>query len=280
MMGYVGDDNFIFSALVSKIFRTAWDVVYGVESRSTQVMNANITEERLRVALIQGYPKDNVCDVVAEKNEISLMGIARESGCPWSQRTFVLAMRTCSLSFAETMHAWKCPWNEEAFAVAAGRGDFGLIHFLFVEGCPMSALITASAAENRRWLMLKHLVRWGCPVDERACIAAARCGRMGTFSLVVQQSSSCGVQTADEVACCGSVRMMGFLRRRGVPMGVTSCRAAGVRGYFPMLRFMMKHGVPYGKWVMLGVLRPTSNETIEWIARRQFICGYMLSEGN
>lgn len=197
--GFVGDEQFLFFALVGRCWRDAWQQLR--RPKTTRAVVAGCTEARLRYCLGLGLSPRSaaVCDAIARLGKPDLLRWARRAGFPWGARTCAAAAEAGNVETIEWMRLSGCPWDKQTCHRAAFGGQLRVLLWARLNGCPWDAETCASAARQGHLSVLSWLRENRCPWDERTCAEAAAGGHLRVLEWARDRRCPWNAKTCEKV---------------------------------------------------------------------------------
>ena len=96
---------------------------------------------------------------------VSLLGWARDNGCPWNWSTCREAAKGGHLEVLQWAHENGCPWDEWTCASAAESGHLEVLQWARANGCPWNEFTCYAAARGGHLEVLQWARANGCPED-------------------------------------------------------------------------------------------------------------------
>jgi hypothetical protein len=161
VLSFVGQDQYLFTALTNKSFKTAYLEIFPENKRTC--LNAS-TEECAKFCWAGiGTGTTNSIHTDIHSTQTALCTSAASHG---------------SLPALQYLHATNCTWDEKTCEAAAKNGHLNVLQWLLENGCPWDEQTCAAAAENGHLNILQWCRENGCPWDEQTYYAAAMSGHL------------------------------------------------------------------------------------------------------
>lgn len=129
LLEFVDDNEFLFFALVSRGWRTAW----GRRPTVTKALTTYSTVSQLLFSFECGLgPSAALCDTAARLGRLDLLQIARARGCPFGLKTSANAAEAGHITILKYLRRNGCPWNWTTYQAAARGGHRNILEWMCV----------------------------------------------------------------------------------------------------------------------------------------------------
>ncbi|CAB1100071.1 unnamed protein product [Ectocarpus sp. CCAP 1310/34] len=176
LMEFVGGEQYIFFAGVSRTWRDAWEG----RPTTTRAFTADTGVPQLSQSFKCGLaPRSTVCRDIAALGRLDLLVSAREQHeCPWDEETCSCASENGHADVLRWAFANGCPWDADTCTMAARHGHLGVLKWARSNGCDWNSETSKLAAVGGHIEVIQYLHEHGCSLDADTCYGAARAGHL------------------------------------------------------------------------------------------------------
>jgi hypothetical protein len=96
-------------------------------------------------------------ELIAKKGSIEMMALVRQHGCPWTERTTLLAAEADNIKCLQYAIANECPKSRYVADHYVYKGNIEMLKYCRENGCPLSEDITMWAGLKGRLNILEYL---------------------------------------------------------------------------------------------------------------------------
>lgn len=275
---YVGDQDYICVATLSRSWREAW----GDKPRTSCVIGHGTTPGRLSLAFENYVEKTlKLTRQVVKIGRLDLLKICRSNGCPWNKQVFSDAARSGNLEIIKYLKENGCPCDEWVCSQAARWGHLEVLKFLIENDFPQDEWTDSEAARGGHIEILKYLkeqgveldeftiagaargghtktinflMRDGCPVDQSIVYAAAKGGHAEIFETYVEQHGW-DDDTIRAASYRGHVNILQILKEKGAKWKANVLTEAMLGNELSTAKYLIQTGCPF----------EVNNEIVEWL---------------
>ena len=172
------------------------------------------------IKLIVKNENETMCKAAVKNNNLNLLKIAYEHGCPWNEVVCSIASNNGYLDCLKYAHEHGCSWDEYTCIKAAENGHLHCLKYAHENGCPWNKRTCEYAAKNGHLNCLKYAHEHGCPWDEYTCSSAAESGHLDCLK---------------------------YAHEHGCPWDEYTCKKASDNGSFHCLKYAIENGCPWIK---------------------------------
>lgn len=121
---FVGRGQYIPFALVCRAWRLAWSRAGLQHAKTTIYADSTTTVSGLLYNFECGLPRNRVgvCTALARIGNLKLLQFARANGCPFNQRTCMVAAERGHFEVLKWLRGQGCAWHENTCMAAASGG--------------------------------------------------------------------------------------------------------------------------------------------------------------
>ncbi len=197
---------------------------------------------------------DDVCKHLAEKDQLSMLDYAIESGCAVNKEAAAVAAKYGHLDCLKLLHEHNCPWDESTTDAAASYDELECLQYAHENGCPWRDTpevdeedrdwnnICTTAAARGHLECLKYAYNHGVPLQQ------------GILSSVIASRRD------------GALACVQFLHEQGLPLNQELlCQEAVWTNNLEMLRFLHEHGAPWSIDCYLHSVNRCEKEVLDYL---------------